>query len=209
MRTLVIDTATEACSVALFEDVDCIAGDWRLLGRGHAENLIPMIAALPDRGCAQRIAVSVGPGSFTGVRVGIAAARALALAWGAQVIGYPTLSLIAAIARADDAGVQDYAAPVAVAMTGGHGEWFVARFGTAGEVILAPASLKPDAAASICSEDLIAGNQAAALVALRGSGRALDIWPDARRFASLSQADWLESAAPIYGRPPDAKVAAA
>ncbi len=204
MRTLVIDTATEACSVALFQDEACIAGDWRLLGRGHAENLIPMIAALPDRGRAQRIAVSVGPGSFTGVRVGIAAARALALAWGAQVVGYPTLSLVAAIARTDE-----NAAAVAVAMTGGHGEWFVARFDAMGEDVLAPASLKPDAAASVCTEEIVAGDQAVALVASRGFGQALEIWPDARRFALLPAAHLLNTAAPIYGRPPDAKVAVA
>lgn len=208
MRTLVIDTATEACSVALIEDGSCIAGDWRLLGRGHAENLIPMIAALPERGCAGRIAVSLGPGSFTGVRVGIAAARALGLAWGADVVGFPTLSLIAAIARAD-AGGDPGGFPIAVATTGGHGEWFVARFAPDGTALLPPASLRPDAAASACTEDLVAGNQAAALVAARGFGRAIEALPDARRFALLHQGDLIADPAPIYGRPPDAKVSAA
>jgi tRNA threonylcarbamoyl adenosine modification protein YeaZ len=204
MRTLVIDTATEACSVALFEGSTCLAGDWRLLGRGHAENLIPMIAALPERGRAGRIAVSLGPGSFTGVRVGIAAARALALAWDAQVVGYPTLSLIAAMARAQEGPV-----PLAVAMTGGHGEWFVARFGADGSEVLPPRSLVPPVATSECSEDLVAGNQAGALVTARGFGRALDIWPDARQFAALPQDCVLANPSPIYGRPPDAKVSGA
>uniref|UniRef100_UPI00359301A6 tRNA (adenosine(37)-N6)-threonylcarbamoyltransferase complex dimerization subunit type 1 TsaB n=1 Tax=Blastomonas sp. TaxID=1909299 RepID=UPI00359301A6 len=80
---LVIDAATEACSVALFERDALIASDHAVLGRGHAERLIPMIAALPERGRADTILVNCGPGSFTGVRVGLAAARALALAWGA------------------------------------------------------------------------------------------------------------------------------
>lgn len=204
MRTLVIDTATEACSVALFEGAACLAGDWRLLGRGHAENLIPMIAALPERGRAERIAVSVGPGSFTGVRVGIAAARALALAWNAQVVGYPTLSLVAAMARSQEGLV-----PTAVAMTGGHGEWFVARFAADGSEVLAPTSLRPDAAVSECREELVAGNQAEALVAARGVGRALPIWPDARQFAALSEDGLLSSPSPIYGRAPDAKVSVA
>ena len=100
MPTLVIDCATEACSVALLDGADLVAGDWRMLGRGHAEHLVPMIAALPGQGRATRIAVAIGPGSFTGVRVGLAAARALAYAWGAQLVGYPTLALVGAMARA-------------------------------------------------------------------------------------------------------------
>ena len=122
-RILAIETASEACSIALFEGGKCLAHDHRVLGRGHAEALIPMIAGLPDRGKAQRICVSRGPGSFTGVRIGIAAARALGLAWGAEVLGYPTLALVAAMARIDHPGEA-----VTVAMTGGHGEWFVQHF---------------------------------------------------------------------------------
>jgi tRNA threonylcarbamoyl adenosine modification protein YeaZ len=204
MRTLVIDTATEACSVALFDGSTLVAGDWRMLGRGHAENLVPMIAALPDRGRAQRVAVSVGPGSFTGVRVGIATARALGFAWGAAVVGYPTLTLIAAMAR-EQAGV----VPVDVAMTGGHGEWFVARYDAAGSALAPAASLRPDAAAQLCDEPVVAGNQATALVDTRGFGTALEFSPDARSFALLSPADLQSDAAPLYGRAPDAKVAAA
>jgi tRNA threonylcarbamoyl adenosine modification protein YeaZ len=98
-----------------------------VLGRGHAEMLVPMIAALPGKGRAERIVVSLGPGSFTGLRVGLAAARALALVWGAELLGYPTLTLVAAMARAAR-GDQ----PVDVAMNGGHGEWFVQHFGAAG-----------------------------------------------------------------------------
>ena len=98
MRTLAIECATEACSVALFDDRALLAGDFRVLGRGHAEHLVPMIGALPDRGKAQRILVSLGPGSFTGIRIGIAVEGSLAIAWGAEVKGYPTLSLVAAMA---------------------------------------------------------------------------------------------------------------
>ncbi len=58
-----------------------------------------MIAELPDKGRAERIVVSLGPGSFTGVRIGLAAARALGLAWQAEVLGYPTPALVAAMAR--------------------------------------------------------------------------------------------------------------
>ena len=99
MRTLAVDCATEACSVALFDGARLIAGEYRVLGRGHAEHLMPIIASMPGKGQADRIAVSLGPGSFTGVRIGMAATRALALAWGAEILGYPSLALVAAMAR--------------------------------------------------------------------------------------------------------------
>ncbi len=70
-----------------------------MLGRGHAERLVPMIAALPDKGRAERVVVSRGPGSFTGVRIGLAAARALGWRGGPKLLGYPTLALVAAMAR--------------------------------------------------------------------------------------------------------------
>ena len=204
MRTLVIDTATDACSVALFEDETRLAGDWCLLGRGHAENLLPMIAALSGRGQADRIAVALGPGSFTGLRVGIAAARALGFAWNATVVGYPTLALVAAMARA-----QAGDAPITTAMTGGHGEWFVARYDAAGDEVYAPVSLRPSDAVLASGDYLVAGTQAEALVAARGSGRALEIWPDAREFLQLPAGFLRDDPAPIYGRPPDAKAALA
>lgn len=199
--TLVIDSATEACSVALIRAGTCIAGDWRALGRGHAEQLVPMIAALPGQGRAPRIAVALGPGSFTGVRVGLAAARALALAWGAELVGYPTLALIAAQARAEH-GPQ----AVTAATTGGHGEWFVQHFDAAGLPLGPLASLTPQAAADAPGADLVAGSQAEALVARRGRGTALPLWPDARVFALLPAALLTPETAPLYGRAPDARL---
>jgi tRNA threonylcarbamoyladenosine biosynthesis protein TsaB len=201
MRTLVLDCSSEACSVALFDDNQLIDGNFELLSRGHAERLVPMIRDLPGKGRAQRVVAGLGPGSFTGVRVAIAAARALAFAWQGEASGYPTLALIAAMARAE-AG----AAPVAVAMTGGHGEWFVEGFDARGHSARALASLAPEAAASGASEDLVAGSQAQALVALRGWGTAHAILPDARAFALLPDEMMLGRLDPIYGRGPDAKL---
>ena len=100
-----IDCATPACSVALFEDEELISGTFEVLGRGHAERLVPMIADLPERGRASSIAVARGPGSFTGVRIGLAVARSLAFAWGATLQGYSTMALVAAMAR-QQAGAQ-------------------------------------------------------------------------------------------------------
>ena len=201
MQTLVIDCATPACSVALFDEGLLIAGDWRELGRGHAEALVPMIAALPGRGRADRIAVAIGPGSFTGVRVGLAAAKALAMAWKVPLLGYPTMDLVAAQARAERG-----AKPVTVCMTGGHGEWFVQEFAGDGSALAEVASLRPDDAVALAQSALVAGSEAAALVARRGCGEALHLLPDARCFALLSEAKLTPDPAPLYGRPPDARL---
>ena len=201
MRTLAIDCATENCSAALFDNGVLVGGECRLLGRGHAEHLVPMIAGLPERGQAERIVVSLGPGSFTGVRIGLAAARALALAWKADVLGYPTLALVAAMARAST-GPQ----PVSVAMTGGHGEWFVQDFSADGAPLAPLMSLRPADAAQAASAQCVAGSQAEALIALRGHGAAISILPDARQFPLLDETALVAEPAPLYGRPPDAKL---
>lgn len=200
MRTLVIDCATEACSVALFDGDTLVAGDWRLLGRGHAESLVPMVAALPGKGRADRIAVSLGPGSFTGLRVGLAAARALGLAWNCPVVGYPTLTLVAAQALE-----ASEAEGVLVCMTGGHGEWFVQGFGHNLATTLPLASLTPAAAAAV-SQAVVAGTKADELVRLRGHGEALALLPDARSFALLDPALLTGDITLIYGRAPDAQL---
>ena len=193
---LVIDTATEACSVALFHDSELIASDHAVMGRGHAERLVPMIAALPDRGRARAIVVNCGPGSFTGVRVGLAAARALGLAWGVPVTGYSTHSLVAAMAfeAHPDAKALD------VVMTGGHGEYFVQSFARDGTALSALGSLPPEAASAACVHDLVAGSMAA-----RGHGMALTLLPDAKRALLLPASLRGLTADPVYGRGADAK----
>lgn len=201
MRTLVLDCSSEACSVALFDGTELIEGRHEVLGRGHAERLVPMIRDLPARGRADRVIAGLGPGSFTGVRVAIAAARALAFAWQGELRGYPTLALVAAMARRQ-AGDQ----PVTVAMTGGHGEWFVERFDVRGDPAGTLVSVPPDAAVALAGEDLVAGSQARALVAMRGFGAALDILPDARAYALLPERALSGRLDPIYGRGPDARL---
>ena len=103
MRVLAIDTALEACAAGVFdlEGRNPLASESRPLGRGHAEALMPLVARVMDAAGVDfcdldRIAVTVGPGSFTGLRVGIAAARGLALATGKPAVGVSTLAAHAA-----------------------------------------------------------------------------------------------------------------
>lgn len=191
--------------MALFDGDTLVAGDYRVLGRGHAEQLVPMIAALPERGRAARIAVARGPGSFTGVRIGLAAARALGLAWEAELVGYPTLALVAAMAQE-----QFPDQPLTVCMNGGHGEWFVQDFGPGGLPENKLLSLPPDEAQKDVRYSLAAGSRAKELLALDGPGMtALDILPDARKFTLLPEALVTPDLTPLYGRPPDARLPAA
>ena len=201
MRLLVIECATECCSVALFERDQLLGGTAQVLGRGHAEALVPFIAALPGKGQAERIAVSLGPGSFTGLRVGLAAARALALAWQAELLGYPTLALVAAMAQAQAGQVA-----VSVAMSGGHGEWFLGEFGPDGAVLAPARSVTPAAACNAAQADLVAGSQAAALVEARGFGQALTILPDARQLLLIDPVVLSPAVHLNYGRAPDARL---
>jgi len=200
MTVLVIETATAACSVALLDGDRVVAARHEVVGRGHAERLVPMIGEILDEAGLNRadlIQVDCGPGSFTGIRVGIAAARGLALAWGAPVSGFSALALLAVIARED----------VCVAISGGHGELFVQRFGHAPFAAVDELrSLRPEVAANLVPNDLVLGSGAEALVAARGTGRAEANFPNAVD-ARLLPAEYTRLApTPLYGRAPDAKI---
>lgn len=200
MRTLVLDTATAACSVALLEDGAVIAATHEVVGRGHAERLMPMIAALPDGGRADAILVDCGPGSFTGVRVGLAAAIALGIGWGVPVRGYSSMALVAAAAFA--------AAPsdsLAVVLEDGHGEVFMQMF----DHPLTPAgplaSLAPAAALAALGDRPAQGSGVRHLLALDPTVAAEDRLPCAADAILLPAPLAALPPRPIYGRAPDAK----
>jgi tRNA threonylcarbamoyladenosine biosynthesis protein TsaB len=103
MRVLAIDTALGACAAAVLDSQAgaILAAESLGMVRGHAEAVMPLIARVMDAARSEfnelnRIAVTVGPGSFTGLRVGISAARGIALAAGRPAIGLSTLSALAA-----------------------------------------------------------------------------------------------------------------
>lgn len=205
-RHLVIDTASEALSVALFEDGALIGHHHEIAGRGHAEKLIPAIATLPDGGRAQDIWVDAGPGSFTGIRVGLAAARALAFAWGARLQSYSSLTLLAALARGEERSDE----VISIAITGGHGELFWQQLDLASLAPLAPPASVPIAdLAAMTDAPLIFGTGAQALVSARGHGEVRLLYPDARAALLLPLSTVAEGAAASYGRGADAALPAA
>ena len=201
MKTLVLDTATAACSVALFEGDTLVARRHEVVGRGHAERLVPMIAELPHGGRADRVLVDVGPGSFTGIRVGVAAARALGLAWAVPVAGYSATAIVAAGAFAS--GPRDR---LAVVLEGGHGEVFMQGFSVdpfAADDALA--SLKPEVARAALAGRTPVGNGVRRLGEIAG----VEALPDAEHALLLPQAFRTLPPSPVYGRAPDAKLASA
>jgi tRNA threonylcarbamoyladenosine biosynthesis protein TsaB len=194
---LVVDCATAACSIALVDGKEVLEERHEVVGRGHAERLLPMIEALLGGRRPHAILVDCGPGSFTGVRVGVAAAHGLAIGWQVPLAGYSSTSVIAAAAAPGDA---------AVALQGGHGQLFVQSFR---DDPLAPVdelrSLSPEEAAAAISAPLVLGSGAGILVSLRGHGTAVDALPRAADAVLLPEALRSLPPRPIYGRAPDAR----
>jgi tRNA threonylcarbamoyl adenosine modification protein YeaZ len=217
MRVLAIDTALAACSAAVLdtERAAVTAHESLPMQRGHAEALMPLIKRVMERsglGFADldRVAVTTGPGSFTGLRVGIAAARGLGLAAGKPVVGLTTLAAFAApFIAADDT------LPVVAAIDARHDQVYLQVFGPGGRTIVAPRL-------ALLHEAL----RAAATGAPRLTGTAADLlaaaWPAGERPpAAVEQRgapdiDWVarlgaaasETAAPpkpLYLRAPDAQ----
>lgn len=216
MRVLAIDTALEACSAAVLdtERGALVASESRPMSRGHAEALMPLVARVMDAsglefGELDRIAVTVGPGSFTGLRVGIAAARGIALTAGKPAVGLSTLAAYAAPLIAAGA-----TAAVAAAIDARHGNCFLQVFGPGGRTLVPPrlATLR-DAVESVLAGPAILVGSAAALMAAQWPAGELEpelvpqVAPDIGWVARLGAAAADPGAAPrpLYLRRPDAK----
>lgn len=100
MKTLGLDTALGACSAAIADGNEIIASRWLELSRGHAEQLLDLVGEVEREAglCVKemdRLAVTIGPGTFTGLRVGLSAAKGMRLSSGCPLIGINTLQVVA------------------------------------------------------------------------------------------------------------------
>ncbi len=196
---LAFDTSTPACTVALFAaDGSLFASRDEVIGRGHAERLVPLIAEMLDGHMPSQLLVGVGPGSFTGIRIAVAAAHGLGIGWDVPVCGMSSLALLAAGAPGDGT--------VAAALAGGHGELFVQQFRRAP---LRPSSdllnLPALEAAKVIDAPLVVGSGAEALVTARGDGESLSLLPSAARALDLPTRLRTLEPRPLYARAPDAR----
>lgn len=174
MLVLALDTALGACSVAVFDaDRDVIlASASEAMERGHAERLIPLVAetcakaGIAPRDC-RRFVATTGPGSFTGLRVALSAARAMALAADGEAVGLSTLAVLAEpfLATPEPAAVL-------AAIDARHGHVYAALTARDRSILQPPAYLPRKAAAALAA--------AAGPVALVGPGvqAVMAAWPD-------------------------------
>ncbi len=175
MKLLAIDTACGACSAAIQADGAVVAARSRPKRQGHVEARQPMVQAVMDEsglafGELDLIAVTRGPGSFTGLRTGLAAARGLALALDLPLVAVTTLEAVAeAASRGAAAAKMEPAAVILAAIETRREDLYVQGFSAALEPLDAPRAMSPDAAAEI------AGARPTA-IAGDGAGRVLEAW---------------------------------
>ncbi|MEI6459792.1 MAG: tRNA (adenosine(37)-N6)-threonylcarbamoyltransferase complex dimerization subunit type 1 TsaB [Pseudomonadota bacterium] len=153
MRLLALDTATEALSVALYDDSGVVAHHFEIIGRGHAEQVLPLVRQLLEAAewplhTLDAIAVGRGPGAFTGVRIGVSAAQGLAFGLDVLVVGISDLEAVAVGARARAAAEGIDCDAVVVALDARMDEVYAALcpvsaagLGLAWEVVCGPSAL--------------------------------------------------------------------
>jgi tRNA threonylcarbamoyladenosine biosynthesis protein TsaB len=212
VKILAVDTALGACSVALLEDGKILAHSFEIMDRGHAERLAPMVDeimknAAADFAALDRLAVTTGPGTFTGQRVGLAFMRGLRLALRRPLTGVTTLEAMAAAAMAETGETA-----AAALHDARRSEGYILL--QDGESVVQPPMVMPfeDAVQAIrrfgaCA---LAGTGAQAAAESLGTGFALSSirQPDALWVARLAERRMpsQEVPGPLYLRAPDAKL---
>ena len=214
-----IDTATSGCSAALWRDGAVLARRAAEMPRGQSEALLPMIREVMAEagagfGDLDLFAVTVGPGAFTGLRIGLSAARGMALATGIPCFGLTTFEVLLRSAR--DAGLSG---PVVVALDAKRADLYVQAFDAEDEATTPPGAVLPEDLPGFLPETqgtaAVVGDAAGiALEALSAAGRDArkgnaPTLPDAAVIAGLAGERWLPGTSvpvpePLYLRPPDA-----
>lgn len=209
MIILALDTCVDACSVALTEDGRALAAISEPMQRGHQERLAPMVAeafaaAGQKPAALDRVAVTVGPGSFTGLRVGLSFGKAMALALGKPCVGIGTLE---ALALSAGPGF------VAACLDARRGRVYLQTFAD-GRAVMAPDILDIDVAAARIAElwsggpALVAGSGAPLVAGVLANARVdAGLVPDPVAIARLAATrDPRTPPRPLYLRAPDAKL---
>lgn len=214
MIVLALDTALDRTAVALSDGRRLAVSQAEAMERGHAERLMPMVAAvMAEAGlplsAIDRIAATVGPGSFTGIRIAVAAARGLALALGRPAVGVGTLEALAASVAFKPDG------PVLAAVDARRGEIYAALYSRDGAEILAPfAATAADVLAAVADRAAVIVGSGAPILAheARILGQRVPsleplAGPDPLVVAALAARLPADAPAPVpfYIRPPDAK----
>ncbi|MEX0347610.1 MAG: tRNA (adenosine(37)-N6)-threonylcarbamoyltransferase complex dimerization subunit type 1 TsaB [Rhizobiaceae bacterium] len=214
MNVLAIDTVANLCAACIFDAAAgrALAAESVDIGRGHVEHLMPQVAdVLEKSGCRysdlDRIAVGCGPGSFTGVRVGVAAARGLSLALKVPAVGVSTLAAIAEQSRPKAAGRE-----ILVAIDARREEIYSAVFDGEGNCLQVPAVSTVEIAAEYARKHnpVLAGNAAKAIADETGLELGFGLIAPTSSVETIARIGALASpeanpAIPAYLRAPDAK----
>jgi tRNA threonylcarbamoyladenosine biosynthesis protein TsaB len=217
MRVLALDTALGQCAACILDTDtgETLAGESIGLERGHAEALLPLldrVASQVENGFAtlDRVAVTVGPGSFTGLRIGISAARAVGLAAGIPVVGVTTLSALMAPLIAEPRSRL-----VVAAIDARAGRIYVQAIAPNGRLIVPPSVLSiRDVVRALGSGGVLLVGPAAPLLAGEAWGVGLDVRVhDASPFPDIAWVGRLGASArpeqalpkPLYLVSPDAR----
>lgn len=214
MKVLAIDTVATLCAACVFDaEADrVLAAESADIGRGHVEHLMPQVADVLERSGRRysdldRIAVGCGPGSFTGVRVGVAAARGFSLALKIPAVGISTLTAIAEESRPEAVGRK-----ILVAIDARREEIYTAIFDGDGNCLQGPEVSTVEKAADYARKNnpILAGNAAMAIADEIGSEpgfgmiAATSSIETIARIGSMISAE-ANPAKPAYLRAPDAK----
>lgn len=214
MKVLGLDSAGGQCAVAVLDDERVASARAEAMTRGQAERLMPLIAetlgaAAVAPAALDLIAVTTGPGSFTGIRIGLAAARGLALATGRPAVGVGVLDAYAAAVPA----AARQARTLIVAVESKREEFYLQAFTAEGAALAPPAQIHPrDLAAGLPSGPLLLAGDAAARLQARLAGHdivmasgvyAVDAVWVARLGRALADGGAIEPPRPFYLRAPD------